>query len=188
MLPDLTQLLTELDRMVVPGGRIAAIGTRRLSDSGTALCGQVGAWAAKRELVVVSGAAEGSDLAFMTGARNAGGRVVAVLPWASYNAGLLPAGVERIVFDPERHPGWIMLAAAHHPAWDARRADGRPVLSRGMRALHARNTGILLGESPEDRVGLVVAHQAPNRRGGTEQGLRLATALGIPTRSISTPG
>lgn len=173
-------LIAELECLLPTTSRVAAIGTRDLDDAGRLVCEQVGRWCARSGHILVSGSADGSDLAFMAAARSAGGRVVAMLPWASYNAEKIPEGCERVVFDAGRHPDWVMLAAAHHPAWDAVRRDGRPVLSRGTKALHARNTGILLGEAPDERVAVVVAVPRHDRRGGTEQGLRLAEALGIP--------
>lgn len=180
-LASLEEISAALEAVLPPTpSRVAVIGTRLLDEPGRERCAAVGSWLASRGHAVVSGASAGADLAFMGGASSGGGRVVAVLPWASYNAALIPPGCDRLVFDPARHPGWVMLAAAHHPAWDARRRDGSPVLSRGARALQARNTGILIGEEPQDRVALVVAHPSQRRTGGTEQGIRLAGALGIP--------
>lgn len=155
-----------------PGARVATIGTRRPTDGQRAACAEAGRQLAQAGAVVVSGGALGADQVFAQAARAAGGRVVCVVPWASYERDARPPGAEVIVFDPDRHAHWLELAAAHHPAW------GR--CSQGARRLHARNSGILIGEHDTDRVIGVIAAPAADRRGGTEQGIRLAKSLEIP--------
>lgn len=161
------------------GERVACIGSRRLSAGQVERCRQTGARLAERGALVVSGGAEGADLSFVEGALEAGGRALCVLPWASYNSALIPAGCERLVFNPAVHQRWLALARQQHPVWDR--------LSQGARRLHARNTGILLGEAPDERVSAVVAQRAADRRGGTEQGLRLARVLDIRIIDLDNP-
>lgn len=161
------------------GERIACIGSRRLSAEQAERCRQVGARLAGLGALVVSGGAEGADLAFVEGALEAGGKALCVLPWSSYNAALIPDGCERLVFNPAVHQDWLEMAREQHPAW------GR--LSQGARRLHARNSGILVGEAPSQRVSAVIAQRAADRRGGTEQGLRLARALGVRLIDLDDP-
>ena len=156
--------------------RIACIGSRRLTQPELDQCFQIGYQAAQLGHTVVSGLADGADQAFMFGASEGGGRVVAVLPWGSYNRNRAREGWEIVVYDPKLHARWWKYAKLMHPAWDR--------CSPGAQSLHARNTGILLGTSPSERVALVIAYPSANRTGGTEQGMRLACAQDIPLANL----
>jgi len=163
--------------------RIACIGSRRLSKAELDRCHAIGAWLAHNGHTVISGAAEGADLAFMRGASAVGGKVIAFLPWKKYNELELDPSWQRIVYDTNRrqHKRWRDVAKLIHPAWDA--------CSGGAKAMHARNTGILLGEEPKETVALVIAMPPSDYKdlmspGGTSQGIRLATARNIPVINL----
>lgn len=150
--------------------RVAVIGSRRLSDDDRALVRRTARELVRSGHVLYSGGADGADTLFASAALAAGGQVVCVIPWRSYRPGA-PEGATRILYQPEIHTRWTELAEAAHPVW------GR--LSRGTKALHARNSGILLAGADEP-VDCVITMRAADRRGGTEQGLRIAALLEIP--------
>lgn len=159
--------------------RVAAVGPREIPERIGAECMALGAALARAGHVVISGGASGADRAFIAGAAQvdtASAEVVA--PWEAHNRAEHPVGVRRRVYAPRRHGRWAQLAALVHPAWDA--------CSAGARALHARNSGILLGEEATDTAALVVAVVRRRRTGGTEQTLRAAAHLGIPIRIVAT--
>lgn len=162
-------------------GRVAVIGTRRVTRTDADRCRAVGVALAHQGVRVVSGGAPGADQAFAEGVASVDPHLLeVVLPWEGFHRADHPDGARLVVYDPELHPGWAHHAAAAHPAWDIARSDGRPVLSPAMKRLHARNTGILLGSGPGQTACLVIACVAPGRTGGTEQGIRLAEQLEVP--------
>lgn len=159
--------------------RVAAVGPREIPEGIGAECVALGAALARAGHVVISGGASGADRAFIAGAAQvAVANAEIVAPWEAHNRADHPVGVCRRVYAPQRHGRWLDLAAAVHPAWD--------VCSAGARALHARNSGILLGEETADIAALVVAVVRRRRTGGTEQTLRAAAHLGIPIRIVAT--
>jgi len=88
------------------------------------------------------------------------------LPWASYNAEIIPQHAKRTVYDSRIHTEWTISVQMFHPA------PGR--LTRGAFALHARNYGIIRPTK------LVVAFPNETGGGGTGQGIRIAKHFGIP--------
>lgn len=144
---------------------IGCIGSRRITVEQEAWAYQYGRLMAVLGHTVKSGGAVGADLAFMKGARDAGGRVICYLPWYSYNADSRPEGCELVVYDEKEHEDWVRVAEKYHPAYK--------FLKRGAKLLMSRNTPIILGSH------WVVAIPAPDRKGGTEQGIRIANGEGI---------
>jgi hypothetical protein len=119
--------------------------------------------------VLRTGHAPGADQAFE---RGAGRQAEVYLPWPmfEYAADIYAASVmdrpTRAAYD---------LAAQHHPVWDS--------LSRGARALHARNCHQILGRDLQTPVRFVLCwHRG---RGGTMQAVRLATARQIPVFNLA---
>jgi hypothetical protein len=119
----------------------------------------------------------GADQAFAEGAIEAGGSVYLYLPWASYEDGWVRwakvRGALTFVLRSDDAEAWDSVR--HHPAAER--------LSRGARALHARNFCILRG------VRWVAAYPVVDRyghRGGTGQGILLAERQGIPVLDLST--
>jgi hypothetical protein len=140
-------------------------------------CFNMGQRLAQEGHTVVSGGCLGADLEFMRGAVSEGGKVVAVLPWASYNRNLVDElDCSVIVFDKEKHANWVQLAKALHPSW--------PQLGNNGKKFHARNVGIVLGEGLDEVVDGIFAYPASDRRGGTEQSFRMAEFLGIPITNM----
>ena len=87
------------------------------------------------------------------------------------------------IFRPSQsaaHPEWKVHASAWHPAWD--RCDDY------ARALHARNSPIMLGENLDDPVRFVVCWTADGKAsGGTGQALRIAAGYEIPVFNLFFP-
>jgi hypothetical protein len=112
--------------------------------------------------ILRSGAAEGADSAFEAGADPK--RKEIWLPWHGFNMHTSP-----LLPSPEA----FVLAAEVHPAWTR--------LSRGARALHARNGCQILGADLRTPVDFVVCWTPEgDGSGGTGQALRLAVRNGIP--------
>lgn len=148
----------------------AIIGTRE-PDENQAECAKhlAFAFAVLGRHTVRTGAADGIDQRAMEGTN--GTNLQVFLPWSSYNRDIIPATARVVVYNPGLHQIWADSVRTHHPAWNR--------LSRSAFALHARNYGIICGES-EDRVSAVIAFPDANGGGGTGQGLRIARALKIP--------
>lgn len=119
----------------------------------------------RHDVTIATGGAFGIDQAAMTGAKL--DRLMVYLPWRSYNQSIVPWTVATIVVaDPAQHPAWFASVDQYHPNPSA--------LTRGTRALHARNFGIV-----QDRT-LVLAFPNDQGGGGTGQGIRIAKGLGVP--------
>lgn len=69
------------------------------------------------------------------------------------------------------------IASVIHPAWNARKPDGSPVLSKGMKTLHSRNCFQVLGQDLMTPSKFVVCYGIPQGRsvkGGTRTACELA--------------
>lgn len=117
-----------------------------------------------------SGAADGADSAFESGALDGLGAVEIWLPWSRFNghpSPLIPS------------PAAFEMAARFHPAWAA--------CSRGARALHARNCHQVLGPDLTSPVSFVLCWTpSGSGSGGTGQALRIARAHSIPIFDLAT--
>lgn len=129
-----------------------------------------------------SGAADGADMAFEQGCDAAGGRKAIFLPWPGFQ-GRHP-DAHSCTYLPTREA--FELAATLHPAW--------PNLSRGPRALHARNCPQVLGldlATPSDFVlcwtsdGAQTAKETNSKTGGTGTAIRLASLRGVPVLNLA---
>lgn len=93
------------------------------------------------------------------------------------------AGVRREIFlskQSKLHPDWYVHAEQFHPAWER--------CTRTARALHARNSPIVLGENLDDPVNFVVCWTPDGKAsGGTGQALRIAAAHGIKVFNLFDP-
>jgi hypothetical protein len=126
-----------------------------------------------------SGAADGADRAFEEGAWDAhtplqhyryvaGPRPEIYLPWPSFNEGKR-AMTRSSYYVSEPQPEAYEIARQHHPAWDR--------LSRGGRALHARNVHQILGPdvtAPFLSRFVLCWTKGGAGGGGTGQALRIA--------------
>ena len=152
--------------------KISFIGTREFSSLGSQVQEmylESVTWAVQWGYTVSTGAAKGADQVAANRAIKLGGSLVLYLPWWGYEKEWiqsLPGGVEYTVYSPKAHPSWGESVGEFHPNPKA--------LSRGARALHARNFGIIEGS----KAVIAVSRKG---QGGTAQGLRIARSLGIPT-------
>ncbi len=121
-----------------------------------------------------SGAAEGADAAFESGA---GGKKEIFLPWAGFNSNI------SIFTEPSREA--IEVAKAVHPAWDK--------LSEPAKKLQARNSHQILGPDLRAPADFVVCwtpdgceSESARKRdtGGTGQAIALASRWGIPVFNL----
>lgn len=151
----------------------AGIGSRRTPETILATMERLGTLLATQGYTVRSGAADGADMAFEKGAVAVNGSTEIWLPWKGFNkhadTGLYP---EQIHYN---------LASTIHPAWD--------YLSQGPRALHARNTGQVLGKDLQTPVQFVLCYtpdgvESENKisknTGGTGTAIRVADRFNIP--------
>ena len=118
-----------------------------------------GRYFAQNGYVLRSGHARGSDQAF------------------EYGCDMALAGDKaKQIFTADmsfRNPQWFDHAAKFHPAWDR--------CSSFAKALHARNSAIVLGSELNDPVKLVVCWTKDGKAsGGTGQALRIAEHHQIP--------
>lgn len=129
-----------------------------------------------------SGAAAGADTACEEGCDLAGGAKSIWLPWAGFQN--RRPNPEESTFLPE--PQAFEMAALLHPRW--------AMLTRGPRALHARNCHQLLGpglDKPSDFVlcwtadGAQSAAEVNAKTGGTGTAIRLASQRGVPVFNLS---
>jgi hypothetical protein len=170
-------------------GAYAGIGSREtpadiLSDM-TAIATQL----ASQGWTLRSGAADGADHAFEQGAWDAAmkpfgrplDRPEIYLPWASFNDGKrVMIGTRYYILEPQ--PEAYAIAAQHHPAWDR--------LTRGPRALHARNVHQILGPdvtAPILSSFVICWTKGGQGGGGTGQALRIAKHYDVPCFDLAKP-
>jgi hypothetical protein len=152
---------------------VAIIGTREPSPEQKRNAAAVAQLVSEAGHTVKTGGAYGIDHVAMVNTKP--GHLLVCLPWATYNRAIVPVHARVIVYDRKQHTLWTQSVLDLHPA------AGR--LSQGAFALHARNYGI------EEDCGLNVAFPSNGIKsstgwvpgGGTAQGIRIATALQIPT-------
>jgi hypothetical protein len=118
---------------------------------------------------ITTGGADGIDLAAMLG--TAPGHLTVYLPWESYKWDTIPAHAKRVVAHPQLHATWFESVDLYHPAPER--------IGRGVRALHARNYGIV------EHDDLLLAFPNHTGGGGTGQTIRIAKALGIPVIQVN---
>lgn len=170
------------------GGAYAGIGSRRTPASILDLIEDVANNLAQKGWVLRSGAADGADTAFEVGAKQ-WGDIELYLPWQSFNqfrrykGKVIPPAKSRLAYPTHAA---LELAAKYHPAWNQ--------LSRGPRALHARNCHQILGPELNDPVRFVLCwtpdgciDNPTKETGGTGQAIRLANAHNIPVFNLERP-
>lgn len=159
----------------------AGIGSRKTPEPIQARMRQLAARLATLGYTLRSGAAEGADKAFEEGCRDSGiGEAEIWLPWAGFN------GHASKLLPTEEH---YLMAEQAHPNWGN--------LSRGARALHARNVGQVLGMDLETPVSFVLCwtpdgceSESTRTRdtGGTGTAITLASRRGIPVFNMGNLG
>lgn len=165
--------MTQPDTTDSPRLVYAGIGARRTPPEILAVMTRLAQWLHRTGWRLNSGGADGADRAFADGA-NPGSRTI-FLPWSGYNG---HAGPDcRTLTADERQPA-LDLAERLHPAWRK--------CSRGARALHARNVGIVLGPGLNRPVDAVICWTPGGEVvGGTGMALRIADQAGIPVVNLA---
>jgi hypothetical protein len=125
-----------------------------------------------------SGAADGADTAFETGAADARGPRDIFLPWKGFNNH--PSALHAVT------PAALSLAGTAHPRWDT--------LGQGPMKLHARNMYQVLGAGLDDPSEFVVcwtadgcesSRERSSTTGGTASAIVLAEKSGIPVFNLA---
>lgn len=123
--------------------------------------------------VLRSGGADGADSAFEFGAQTAYGKREIYLPWQGYRSRR-----DSAILEPS--PEAFQIAEQYHPAWSR--------LTEVGKALHARNSHIILGKKLNDPVEFVICWTpAAKSGGGTGQALRIARDREIEVWDLADP-
>lgn len=150
----------------------AGIGSRSITDSERQLMIRIGVFMRNLGYVLYSGNAQGSDDSFQIGAD---GKCVSFHPWKGYNTVLRSKVIKCFDISPEAYKS----VSKHHPRGSK--------LSATVQRLMARNYQIICGVHQLPQVDMVIYcanEDSDGVKGGTGQGVRIATALGIPTINI----
>ncbi len=151
----------------------AGIGARRTPPEVLADMTRIAGWLHRTGWRLSSGGALGADRAFADGTP-VDARTL-YLPWPGYNG---HAGDDCHLLSVDELTACRNLAAGLHPAW-AR-------CSRAVRALHARNSAILLGPDLDQSVDAVVCWTPGGKVvGGTGLALRIAAARSITVLNLA---
>lgn len=123
--------------------------------------------------ILRSGGASGADTAFEFGAQTAYGKREIYLPWQGYKGRR-----DSAILEPS--PEAFQIAAEYHPNW--------AVCNEVARALHARNSHIVLGKRLDDPVEVVICWTPQAKGGGgTGQTLRIARDREIEVWDLADP-
>ena len=165
--------MTQPDTTDSPRLVYAGIGARRTPSEILSVMTRLAQWLHRTGWHLNSGGADGADRAFAEGAPPQSRTLV--LPWPGYND---HAGPDcRTLSAEERQPARD-LAALLHPAWQK--------CSQGVRALHARNVGIVMGPGLKRPVHALVCWTPRGEVvGGTGLALRIADRAGIPVVNLA---
>lgn len=155
---------------------VAMVGHRSIDAAAAESIQELAAVIAAKGHWVRSGHAKGADYAAERGARK---RCLIWLPWRAYNSDLPILGRFRVLTNS--HHNAYEEAKAHHPNWGS--------LTRGGKAMHARNYLIVMGQgNPADfLVGYARVDDNGEWMGGSGQAYRIAKAHGIPTFNLCDP-
>jgi len=147
----------------------AGIGARKTPQDILRLMEDISVFMGTRGVILRSGAAHGADSAFERGCNKVGGHKQIYLPWYDYNN-------HKSNFT-KATPKAFRVAATYHPKWAE--------CSQPVRALHARNSHIIMGdcENMFDKSQLVICWSKGS--GGTAQGLRIAYYHRIPVINLA---
>ena len=137
----------------------AGIGSRETPSLVLGVMQAWGNWFARAGLVLRSGHARGADQAFELGCDST------LSGWRAKQ--IFTADMSA------HHPAWFDHAECYHKAWSK--------CSPWAKALHARNSAIMLGAQLNDPVKFVICWTKDGKAsGGTGQALRIAEHCGIP--------
>ena len=136
----------------------AGIGSRKTPTDILAVMTELAMWLEGLRWLLRSGGAQGADIAFEAGALGIATR---------------RRPRKRIFKAKDCTRGAIEHASLHHPAWDR--------CSHYAKALHGRNSMIMLGRNLDDPVDMVICWTPDGlTTGGTGQALRIAQSMNIP--------
>lgn len=160
----------------------AGIGSRKTPPSILRVMREFAAEAARLGWTLRSGGAGGADETFENAAAAAGGTVECFHPWPGFRADERARPI-RPTLERPTHAA-LALAADVHPAWSR--------LSRGARALQARNAHQVLGADLHTPSDVVVCWTpdgsldgSSRESGGTGQALRIAARHGVPVLNLA---
>lgn len=159
----------------------AGIGNRDTPDSILELITQIAKRLWKVGLYDLrTGAADGADQAFMQGTM----RAEIYVPWHQYNGFPMHHAIPK---EAER------LALEHNPHW--RNSDGKEKnITKGVKALHARNMMIISGPHLDEPVDFVLCftrdgcdsrQTRTHDTGGTGSAISYADSLGVPIVNLA---
>lgn len=125
--------------------------------------------------VLRSGAAEGADQAFERGVEHVSRKQI-FIAWNGFCKRQMGRdGVIPLIECCERRA--FQIASEVHPAWDAVKADGSPVLKLSAKGLHARNTYQVLGARLDTPSKFLVCWAPVDKHGVPKGGTRTAWVL-----------
>lgn len=154
----------------------AGIGTRDISDDEYDKIITIAKIMNKKDYILYSGNANGSDIAFQEGSN---GKCVIMLPWNKFNIDEYDYTFSRDYFDVGKTKNGLDSVDKFHPAPDK--------LSYGARSLMARNYHQIFGYKGYPRVDIVICCaniKFGNVIGGTGQAVRIANHYKIPVINI----
>lgn len=156
---------------------------------------------AGKGLTLRSGAADGADQAFELGWLDwyvkqtpwpgpGEQRAELYLPWNGFNKhddyGCFSANMSLAILRKVSEAQEI--AKSLHPAWDAVKKDGTPVLSQAAKKLHTRNVYQVLGQTLDEPsrflVGYAKLDKQGNPKGGTATAMKLAERYGVTVYNL----
>jgi hypothetical protein len=160
----------------------AGIGSRDITDAERETILELAGVMAKKDFIVYSGNAPGSDVTFQEGS---GGNCVIFLPWNGFGLDLYHykqnSKAYYIVGDSKEG---LESTRKYHPNYY--------ILSRGAKALMNRNHHQVFGYDIYPKVEFVVCCADPKKSGhvsgGTGQAVRIALDNNIPVVNIRTSG
>lgn len=155
----------------------AGIGARKTPSDVLSKMTRIAKSLASQGWTLRSGAADGADAAFESGA---GSMSEIYLPWKKFNNN------ESVLCDVCDDA--LLLASQLHPKWN--------FLSAGAKKLHARNCYQILGKKLDNPVrfvicwtpdGAITESQCSEATGGTATAIKLADRMSIPVFNLKLP-
>lgn len=148
---------------------VTIIGTRNPTENQKKQCKYIIKTILKNGYGIITGGAKGIDQIAMQEVNKVNPELLCVvLPWENYERDNIVQGNKIIVYNPSKHKEWTKSVYKYHPKPE--------YLTKGTIRLHARNYGIVINSVE------VIAFPNTTRKGGTEQGIRIAQALGKPLK------
>lgn len=177
------------------------IGSRETPSEILALMTKVGQKLASEGWCLRSGGAEGADTAFEEGwwanrmtkdVCYTSNDYECYIPWSGFNGHTLVSHDAKCINPSGKFASQAeQVAARMHPAWDAVRQDGTPVLSPAAKKLHTRNVFQIMGKDLNTPSRFVVAYAKTDKhgtpKGGTATAIALAKKMEIPVFNLYLP-